>query len=204
MKRDLRRKKLNASDISKNSSIEVSHTIKKIKENEKKYTIMLVIFFMILFCLIGYFTLSFNAVYIDNYDYDALSNNQDVSSSGTLISLYGNDQVEDSIALNDDKYTYTYSFSNNSKEEIKYQIVLEKDSSQIDKCGCSNSLLSYDSINYSINGKDVNTFSNDNLIIDSGVLDGEAKETLNIKLWVNSKGINNEHFHGHITLEKVK
>ena len=42
------KKKLKQANINRNTSIEVSHTIKKIKENERKYTIILVIFFMII------------------------------------------------------------------------------------------------------------------------------------------------------------
>ena len=40
-------KKLSSNDINKNSSIQVSHSINKIKENELKYTIILVIIFMV-------------------------------------------------------------------------------------------------------------------------------------------------------------
>ena len=53
-------KKLQKSDINKNSSSQVSHTIRKIKENEAKYTAVLVLVFMASFCVIGYFTLRVN------------------------------------------------------------------------------------------------------------------------------------------------
>ena len=39
--------KLNIHDINKNNSKDISHTINKIKENEWKYMVILVAFFMI-------------------------------------------------------------------------------------------------------------------------------------------------------------
>ena len=54
------RKKLKQADISKNSSIKISGVINKIKANERRYTASLVIIFMALFMVIGYFTLKLN------------------------------------------------------------------------------------------------------------------------------------------------
>ena len=61
------RKKILQKDISRNSSIKITGTINKIKANERKYTICLVIIFMTLFTVIGYFTLKINVTKYDEY-----------------------------------------------------------------------------------------------------------------------------------------
>ena len=66
-----RKKRLKKSDINKNNSIEISGSINRLKSQESKYTLFLVIFFMIIFCIICYYTLSFNdklMIYGKSYD----------------------------------------------------------------------------------------------------------------------------------------
>ena len=47
-----KKNKLKIEDVNRNSAKNVSHTINKIKSNERKYTIILVFIFMILFIVI--------------------------------------------------------------------------------------------------------------------------------------------------------
>ena len=63
------RKKLKQADINRNSSIKISGVINKIKANERRYTASLVIIFMALFMVIGYFTLKLNIKEYDEIEY---------------------------------------------------------------------------------------------------------------------------------------
>ena len=59
--------KLKAEDINKNTGKDISHTISKIQANERKYTIILIIFFVSLFFVVGYFSLRVNTDGLFNY-----------------------------------------------------------------------------------------------------------------------------------------
>ena len=53
-------------DIKKRTNTKMSKSVKKIKDNENKYTFLLVLFFMLLFIVIGYFTLRVQAGTVTN------------------------------------------------------------------------------------------------------------------------------------------
>ena len=53
-------------DIKKRTNTKMSKSVKKIKDNENKYTFLLVLFFMLLFIVSGYFTLRVQAGTVTN------------------------------------------------------------------------------------------------------------------------------------------
>ena len=98
------KKKLKQANINRNTSIEVSHTIKKIKENERKYTIILVIFFMIIIGIVGY-----NVLTIDNDELysnikTASANSPYLSLSSTNITLTNKNIMSEKNGLKSKKY----------------------------------------------------------------------------------------------------
>lgn len=212
MKKNFKKNNLKADNIRKNSSVNISHSINKIKNNEKKYTFILVLFFMVVFCFVGYFTLSVNGKnFTTNFrinDSSSTSNDSEISSSGQIVSLISSNAVSDSLALSGNDYVYNYTVENNSDYGVNYNVILVKDDYTTSICGCSDNSLDVSNIKYSIDGVNVYTFSansNGNLVISSGVLDSDSSKSLDIRIWVDEKTDKTveKHFHGYLTLEEA-
>jgi len=191
-------KKLKINDINKNTSKEVAHSINKIKANERKYTIILVIFFMILFMLIGYFTLR-----VDNNNLtDNVSSIQSdiVLSSSKKVTLTTSDNIKDN---------YLVKIKNNSSETINYKLILVTDDTAVNSCGCTNRPLAYEYIKYSINKENISyikTNSNNEIVITTGSLKSGKLEKLKIDIWID-ENIDTDidyHFHGYFKIERVE
>jgi hypothetical protein len=213
MKKNFKNNNLKADGIRKNSSTDISHSIKKIKENEKKYTVILVLFFMVVFCFVGYFTLSVNGKsfatnFRINNTTSTTNDDNEISAAGQTVSLISSNAVSDSLALSSNDYVYNYTVGNNSNYGVNYNVVLVKDDYTTSVCGCSDNSLDISNIKYSVDGVNIGTFNADNdgnLVISSGVLDSNSSETLEIRIWVNENTDNSveKHFHGYLTLKEV-
>ncbi len=187
------RKLLKQKDISKNSSIKISGVINKIKTNERRYTLCLVIIFLVLFMFIGYFTLKFNVKEYDEY------------LKKGVLSLYSKMVVldEDNI-LNDqagiESESYYINVYNGIEETVKYRIKLVKDETLTSNCGCENTIKASD-IKFSFNG-DVVTFDNlDEMVIDSGKLYKFENSRIEVKVWLSEEATT--HFHGRFIVERM-
>ena len=97
------RKKLQQSDINRNTSVEVSHTIKKIKENERKYTIVLVIIFMSIFSIIGYKLFSVDSNILFNNVSAYSKYNSYFSISSEVLTLTNKDIYSDDLGIKTEK-----------------------------------------------------------------------------------------------------
>lgn len=197
MAKRIKSKELEIQDINKNTSKEISHTMKRLEKNEKKYTFYLVIFFMSLFIFIGYQSLKIQNNYTikenTNLDYS-------ISSLGQVLDLSKTDKIsEDEI---DNKTPIYIEVNNNTEKEVKYQIVLVKDIERIKKCGCSNKQIKNNNIFYRIDNK-INKLSNDMILYEKTI---SSQTTINLELtiWVNKNENDENHFHGHIELREVK
>ena len=102
-----RTKKLNIHDIHKNNDVEVSHAIQKIKENERKYTAILVLIFMSIFVVLGYFSLRVNYHYLSENNYLPVNS---YSTAGEVITLTTDNILSDQEGLL--SLPYHYQFSN--------------------------------------------------------------------------------------------
>ena len=156
--------------VLKNSSNQISHSIQKIKDNEKKYTIILVTFFFLLFCIIGYYSLRINENIQINYI--PSNNNQGTTISGKNITLTNDDIMTDDRGLKTQGLTFT--IENHQDCSVNYQVVIKTDDFIIDECGCRNNLFPLTSIRYSYDGKTINTLSSTSSIIYKGTI--KAKE----------------------------
>ena len=200
-------KKLKKNDINRNGSVEVRHSIDRIKAQERKYTAILVIFFMFLFCGIGYATLTFNKNVIvsdlKGSRESSLANREEFTSFGELVTLTSEHVLSDMAGL--ETKEYSVSLENNTSKNVKYQIMLEEDFYVINSCGCANTMIDSNLIRYSVDGADVQTLT-DNGLIYEGELTSEENRNVSIKLWLTENaqvGVNN-HFHGHFILKKIK
>ena len=197
------KRKLKINDIKKNSSQEVSHMIKKIQENERKYTIILVVFFMLLFVFIGYSTLKVNDKYFRD-DISSLDAGLKTSSFSEVITLTNENVLPASKAFA--TVSYEFNIKNTSKKDINYQVVLEKDDEYIKKCGCQNRLFDWKNIRFSLDRESIKSFENDNMIVDEGSVKGLEGKDFNIVFWIDENAPKDldYHYHGKLVVKEVK
>lgn len=186
------------------SSKKATSSIEKIKANEKKYTIILVTIFFLSFCFIGYQTLQINSNYVVNSN---ISNNQskhEVTLAGKTITLTNKNIKSDSEGLLSD--SLLFSIENNQNHNIHYQIILKEDDDLIQECGCINKRISYTSIHYSLDGKNVKTINpSEKIIILEDNLNKNSTKEINLKIWLSKNlDLNTEnHFHGKLEIEII-
>ena len=95
-------KKLKINDINKSSNQDLGHTIKGIKANERKYTIILVCVFMIIFAVIGYFNFRVDNSLLINTDQSFYRNV--LSASSMSVTLNNTYIKSDDIGKKDSPY----------------------------------------------------------------------------------------------------
>ena len=195
------RKKLKINDINKNSSIEVSHTIKKIKEHEVRYTVILVSFFMLLFVFIGYETLKINDDYFDNNIEQKDIVGYDSSFSGEVILLNKKSIMSDLEGLK--SKGYTFKVENTTNNAFRYRIILVPFIEQIEMCGCKGRVVDSKNIKYSIDGKTIQSTVNKNIVLLEDNINKLSVKEINIKIWLDdSLDDKDYHYHGYLKMEK--
>jgi len=201
-------KKLRLQDINKNAVTEKKHSINKIKRQETKYTIILVIFFMILFCVIGYNTLVFNYNYESNSNWDISSN---VEFFGSNVLLTKDNQMPDSLGANSKEYQV--SLLNKSNNSGHYQVLFTTNSILEEACGCKSSQMILNNTRFMINGEvldrgdsEVSIYEDNSLVIADVFLEKNKSIDLSVRLWVDNGVIisSSEHFHGHFVFQEIK
>lgn len=198
-----KRKKLKETDINKNSAIEIKHSINKIKEQEGKYTIILVVFFMILFSIIGYFTLSFNKERI--FDGKSLKSDSNILESSPKVLLTSKNIMTDELGLSSE--VYTIEVNNSNSRQVNYQLIFYQDAVSEDECACNNKTFDISNVKYSIDGDTVhNLDSGYGRIIKNGTLEANGEEIINIRMWLDSKLSSiskvGYHLHGHFAVQE--
>lgn len=193
-------KKIKQSDISKNTGKEIGSTIARFKMHEKRYTFYLVVIFMLTIMVSAYFALR-----VDSYHfYDSSNNNQGsyLSFSSRLVFLNQKNIMSDLDGLNSN--SYLVDFSNTTAETINYIIRLVLDEDSIQQCNCENEIVEYDKIRYSIDGKNVLSFHDDNMIIETGTIPSKKSEKFNIRFWLNDQvDSSKSHFYGRLIFEQL-
>lgn len=187
------RKKLKQADISRNSSIKISGVINKIKANERRYTISLVIIFMALFMVVGFFTLKLNVKKYDEY------------LEKGVLSLYSKLVVlqEENILTDDDglkSNSYYISIYNGIEKNVRYRILLKKDETLTSRCGCEGELKPSD-LKFSFNDDVVTFDSFDDIVIDAGMIEKFENKTIEVKVWLSEEA--KTHFHGRFIVERI-
>lgn len=197
-------KKLKKNDINKNSFTEVGHTINRIRQQEEKYTIILVVFFMALFCVVGYFTLSFNK--------NMTFSDKDLEAAGSILNnspkilLTRDNIMDDSLGIKSE--VYAIEVNNANAKMMNYQIVFYQDTVLEDECECNNKFFDIKDVRYSLDGENVSYFSNEKgNVVMSGTIDSNSTEIINIRMWLAAgveklENINDYHLHGHFVIEE--
>lgn len=187
------RKKLKQADISRNSSIKISGVINKIKANERRYTISLVIIFMALFMVIGFFTLKLNIKKYDDYLEKGV-----LSLYSKLVVLQEENILTDDVGLKSN--SYYISVYNGIEKNIRYRILLKKDETLTSRCGCEGELKPSD-LKFSFNDDVVTFDSFDDIVIDAGILEKFENKTVEVKVWLSEEA--KTHFHGRFIVERI-
>jgi preprotein translocase subunit SecG len=195
MGKKIRGVKLKASDINRNNGKDISHTINKIKANERRYTIILVIVFIIIFLVIGYSALKSEVKKIYN-------NDSNLVIKSPLIKLSSGDVLSDEVGLK--RENIKLKVSNNTGVDLNYRIVLKEDLDSKKKCGCDSNSFNIKNISYSLDGKTVRMFNNDLNVITTGMLKSYKTDNVNIKIWLNNIDNKDSHFHGKFIVENMK
>ena len=198
------RKKLKQKDINKNSSVEVSHTIKRIKENELKYTIVLVVFFMFIFGVFGYLTLR---VSNDKIAVSNIKNNVSIGFNsaiqGEVIFLDKHNIMSDVEGLRTNGYQVD--IENTTNNSFIYQIYLSSYDNQIELCGCKDRIIDPKYIRYSLDGIITKSLdSNNGLLLTEVPITGRVLKRLNIRIWLDESLDKNSdyHYHGYLKMKK--
>lgn len=194
MGKKIRGVKLKAEDINKNNGKEISHTINKIKANERKYTIILVIFFIALFLTMGYFLLSSDVKKIYN------SYNSTLIIKAPSIKLTDKDVMNDSMGLKKDYFKIE--LVNNTEQDLNYRVILKEDVNLKRKCGCTNDSFDMNNIRYTFDDKNIKKINNNLNVIETGILKSYESSNLHLRIWLNNN--DGSHFHGKIIIEKMK
>lgn len=175
--------------------IEVPHAIKVLKDNEKKYTIILVIIFMLIITYAGYKVLTIDNSELYSSVNIASNNYSYVSITSSNITLTKNDIKSNEEGFNTNKRIIH--IVNNTNKIQKYKIYLKSDYK--DKCICGNNLIDKKYIHYSFNDKDVLTL-NDDLFVEGNLKKKEKKDII-FNMWISDQVVEDLHFHGHFVLE---
>jgi len=195
-----KQKKLNSNEINKNSSIQISHSINRIKENERKYTIILVAIFMAVFIVVGYISLTVSNKYLGNYTIDYV---YDIALNSTSVTLSFKNILSDEEGLKSKPYSYALQNARNNK--ISYRVKLVEDTYFKEKCGCEEH-IDYNLIKYSVDGKTVKTFTDSGLTVYEGDLNAFGTLQKEIRFWISEETTldKNQHFHGKLIIEELK
>lgn len=198
MAKKIRQIKLAEEDINKNSGKEISHTISKIKAHERLYTFLLVIVFMVTISVSVFLGLK-----VDSYVlYDPSYYLSSFSLSGQSVTLTSNNIMSDEEGLRSPQKTLD--FSNNTNHKVNYIIRFAVDEDMFEKCDCKDKVVDYHMIKYSLDGKTVQTFTDETMIITAGMIKEKSDDYLNIKFWIDDSIEGEAYFYGKFIMEELE
>ena len=203
--------KLRPQDIKKNSASEVGHVITKIKTEELKMTVIWVSIIFVLLC-------SFLYVAFSSIQKRELN---DTVRNGPLLVHYGkNDMgiadivtIVDEAGISDNsglkRKPYTFSITNKSINDVRYQIILEDDSEMIEIDECDEFLLSKDKVRFSLDNGEVKSlysvYNDKNYVLTEGVLSKKSSKKYKLRVWIDENEVDiNKHYHGKIVVKVLK
>lgn len=198
-----KKNRLKQSDVKKYSMGELDHVISKIKANEVKYTIISVLFMLIVLFIIAY--MIFSSV-LERVNYNILQHrdlliqfSENENGLGDIIDLVNVNTYSSSNQVLD---VYEVSITNSSDVAKKYKVFIEDDLDMIEIDKCQDIFLDRSFLRYSINGGDIRALrDNDSIIF--GTLKAKETVTYKIKVWVSDIYSDTPHYHGKFVVKQV-
>ena len=193
--------KLKISDIKKNSSVEVSHTIKKIKQEEFKFVAITSSIIFLLLCLVAYigFT-SFGVDDLKGYECGPLY--IEFLDDGTGMS----DIVNFTGGVSAEAFKTEVTISNTSSSNSWYELNIEDYMEMITFDDCSDKLLDKNKIFFSVDGGETNTlasiYDDGKYVLMHGIVASNDIIKHEITLWYED--IEEKHFHGKVNVEYLR
>lgn len=205
-KEKMKRKKLTQKDIKKYSNTQLDHVIERIKEQESKFTAILVTIILVS-SLIAFYSI-FSSVQDSKYDYVIKSNNLTITykkkdnTMGNIISFVNNKALNDSDGLKSEDYKVF--INNTSDRSVVYTISIVDDDDMIKYDGCSDKTISRNHIKYTINDNGVLSLGSDDVIY-SSILKANSKIEYSLRFWINEDFTEaiNSHYHGKIVVSEL-
>ena len=197
-------KHLRMGDIKKNNSIEVDHTIRKIKQREFRHTLICVCIFLVIL-VFSSSTVVFSVQKINEYNLVesgslVIAFDDDKEVLDEIVTLDGDDILSDDEALNREGYKFT--ITNRSKNDVRYVIKLVDDVGMIKFDDCVGMQFKKSDIRYNLNDK-VHGDLRNNILLESKIKSGDSKE-FEVKVWIDKGVVNARHYHGKIIVEEIK
>lgn len=194
--------KLKIEDIKKSSDIEVSHTISKIKSDEKKIVLAMS---LVVLCLVGIVVcFVFTAVGVERIEgektgplYVKFSDNKD-----------GMSDIVNFTEENSDGEVFTTEFTVTNYKGLNswYAVYLDDYQDMIDYHNCGDKEFNKDEIYFSIDNSVPIMLSTTNCggryVITEGIVDSNTDVTHTVKIW--HTGNVDSHFHGKIVVKFLR
>ena len=191
--------KLKISDIKKNSSSDVMHTIKRIKLEEKRIVTCLVIGILLIFCVVG--IIVFPVLGGNNFD--------EITSGPLKISFTNTENgISDIVDFTGKEKSFStkVNISNDSGINSWYAIYLDDYLDMIEYDGCSNMQLNKEDIYFSIDDSYKTQLSSvdygGRYVLIEDVILADSEITHEIKVW--HTGYSNKHYHGKIIVKYLR
>ena len=193
--------KLKISDIKNNSPVEVSHTIKKIKQEEFKFVAITTSIIFLLLCLVAYigFT-SFGVDELKGYESGPLYIEflDDGTGMSDIVNFTGNVSAE--------AFKTEVTINNNSSSNSWYEINAEDYMEMITFDDCSDKLLDKNKIIFSVDGGEANTlasvYTDGKYVLMQGIDSSNDIFKHEITIWYDEA--EEKHFHGKINVEFIR
>ena len=186
--------------VIKNSDVDISKNIKRIKK-EERYTIILVTFFVVVILLSLY---SFSKSVLN-------TNYEDSYISGDLKIDYGrNDNgIRDSISIRYPNQVLEYDFSiyNNSDIDKKFIIYLMDDEDLIKYENCRNMIIDYKYVLFKLNDRYEDSlsryFKDNKYIIEEASINPKDTKYYHLKIYFDKNVKEIYHYHSIIVVDEI-
>lgn len=196
-------KKLTARDIKKYPVNQIDHVIYKMKEQEKRITIISVTIILTIVLLIGYIV--FSAIQktpsnntLKDKDLLILYNPKE-NDLGNVITLVNEKVLTDKEGKKTSPYTIL--IKNTDKIDHEYTISIVEDSEMIEIDNCQEKLIPRSNIKYSIDEEHAQYLKDDENIIYVGNIKANEMTYHTITVWL-AKNETKTHFHGKIVVNQ--
>lgn len=206
-KKKLSREKLTIRDIKKNSSSDVSHTIRRIKLEEKRIVTYFVLIILLIVFVVGIIV------------FPVLSGNkQDVISSGPLKIQFIDNEMgmsdivnfterdgnpgEEGVVVNSTVFTIT----NDSSASSWYAVYLDDYVDMIEFDNCSDKQFDKDMIYFSIDNSEAVMLSSvdygGRYVLTEGIISANSKVTHEVRIF--HMDYSEDHYHGKIVVKYLR
>lgn len=200
--------KLKIQEIKKNSSADVSHTIKKIRAEEAKIVILMSVTMFVVLCISGY--IIFSGIQDTNIS-DATSgpltiifSTNDESGMEDIINFSGKDNVlSDEYA---EVFSTEFTIVNDSSSNSWYGIYLDDYLDMIEYDGCMDKSFDKNLIYFSIDNSETKSlasvYDDGRYVLMQGIIHSNDEVVHSLQVWYS--GSSDSHYHGKVNVEYIR